>query len=296
MAGGSTLPRRALGRRLRALRIEAKKSQLSAAVAIEVSKQGIGRLEDGHVVRISTLQFRALLDFYSASEDARAEVMGLIQEIKAAKGNSSNGWWRAYADVVNPHFNHFMSLEQACSTMTAFQLTLLPGLLQTPDYRRWIVGINDPDMAPVDVERRLELTERRQRRLSDAEFTMEVMLSESTLRHLVGGREVMAGQLRHLIDVSVRPNVSIRVVPFSAGPHPGLVIQSFTLFEFPPLHTSRTPAPPVVFVEGFIGALFLEDDDVIERHRTAATALRDVALTEDDTRRLMQVIAEEYEA
>ncbi len=295
MAIGSTLPRRALGRRLRELRLEKKKSQLAAGLAIEVSKQGIGRLEEGQPVRISTAQFRDLLDFYGADDEAKAEVLGLLQEVKAAKGDPSRGWWRAYADVVNPHFDHFMSLEQACSGMTTFQLTLLPGLLQTPDYRRWIVKTTDPGMSAVDVERRLELTERRQRRIAeDPEFSLSVILSESALRHQVGGREVMRGQLQHLLAVASRSNVSLRAIPFGVGGHFGLVVQSFTLFEFPPLHVGRSPEPPVVFVEGFTGALFLEERDVIERHREAVTNLRQVALNEDDTRRLMQEIAEEY--
>lgn len=297
MAGGSTLPRRALGRRLRELRAKAKKSQLAAGLAIEVSKQGIGRLEDGQAVRISTAQFRDLLDFYGADEEAKAEVLGLLQEVKAAKGDLSRGWWRAYSDVVNPHFDHFMSLEQACSRMTAFQLTLLPGLLQTPEYRRWLIKTADPTMSAVDMERRLELTARRQHRLADdSDFSLEALLSESALRHQVGGRGVMSEQLRHLANAGSQSNISIRVIPFGVGGHFGLIAQSFTLFEFPPLHLNRMPEPPVVFVEGFTGALFLEDDGVIERHRSAVENLREVALSENDTRRLVQEIAEEYAA
>ena len=297
MSGGSTLPRRALGRRLRDLRLAAKKSRLAAAVTIEISKQGVGRMEDGEPVRVSTAQFRELLQFYEADEAARTEVLGLLQEVRAAKGDPASGWWRAYADVVNPHFDHFMSLEQACSRMTTFQLTLLPGLLQTPAYRRWIVGATDPLMSPVDVERRLELITRRKLKLSeDQDFSLEVLLSESAVRHQVGGRTVMAEQAQYLVSVGNLPNVSIRVIPFDAGAHPGLVVQSFTLFEFPPLHPIRMPEPPVVFVEGFTGALFLEDDAVIERHKSTVVDLRQVALSKEDTRLLVQGIAEEYAA
>lgn len=295
MANGSTLPRRALGRRMRDLRAAAGKSQLAAGLAIEVSKQGIGRLEDGHVVRISTAQFRDLLDFYAADVEAKAEVFGLLQEIRAATGDSASGWWRAYSDVVNPHFDHYMSLEQACSKMSAFVLTLLPGLLQTSDYRRAVVAVNDPDLPKVDVERRLELTARRQQRLTDdPDFTVDIMLSESALRHQVGGREVMARELRHLADLGTLPNVSLRAIPFDVGMHPGLVVQSFTYFEFPPLRTGRTPEPPVVFVEGFTGALFLEDADVVTPYAATADALHQVALSGDDSRRLIHRIAEEY--
>ncbi|WP_280459716.1 helix-turn-helix domain-containing protein [Nocardia carnea] len=295
MAIGSTLPRRALGRRLRELRFESKKSQLAAGLAIEVSKQGIGRLEEGQPVRISTAQFRELLAFYEADDEVRDEVLGLLLEVKAATGDPSRGWWRDYADVVNPQFDHYMSLEQACSQMTAFQLTLLPGLLQTLPYRRWIVTQTHNAILDVDIERRLELTARRQRRIQDVPgFSLSVMLAESALRHQVGGREVMSEQLRHLVNMSQIPNVSLRVVPFDTGPHSGLVVQSFTLFEFPSLRTGRSPEPPVVFVEGFTGALFLEDREAISRYREAVSDISAVALNEDDTRRLMQEIAEEY--
>ncbi|MQY21982.1 hypothetical protein NRB20_50950 [Nocardia sp. RB20] len=96
-------------------------------------------MEEGQYVRISTLQYQGLLDLYDADGEASGEVMGLVEEAKASKGHSHKGWWRAYSDVVNQHFDHFMSLEQACIRMTSFQLTLLPGLLQTSAYRRCIM-------------------------------------------------------------------------------------------------------------------------------------------------------------
>lgn len=106
----------------------------------------------------------------------------------------------------------------------------------------------------------------------------------------------MAEQSRHIVEVGKLPNVSIRLVPFNAGGHLGLVVQSFTLFDFPSIHASRVNEPPVAFVEGFTGALFLEQQSVIERHRSAIENLRDVALGEDDTRVLVREIAEEYAA
>lgn len=294
MAGGSTLPRRALGRRLRDLRAAAGKSQLAAGLAIEVSKQGIGRLEEGKPVRVCTSQFRDLLDFYSADEETKAEVIDLLQEVRAAKGDASNGWWRAYSDVVNPHFNHYMSLEQAASKITSFQLTLMPGLLHTQRYRRWIIDTTNTVISEEEAQRHLELVLSRQRKLSERrDFTFEVLLSESALRHQLGGPAVMAEQLHRLVEVGGEPNVSVRAVPFNVGPHPGLLVQSFTLLEFPAL-SGKPPEPPVVFVEGFTGGLFLEDAGVIGRYRTALDVIRDVASNEDDTRRLVRKIAEEY--
>ncbi|MBF6355852.1 helix-turn-helix domain-containing protein [Nocardia higoensis] len=293
---GSTLPRRALGRRLRELRERANKSQLAAGTCIEVSKQTIGRVEEGRPARISTAQYRELLDLYGASEAEREEVLELHKEVRAINDSvSTQGWWRAYSDVVNPHFDHYMSLEQACDRLTAFQLTLLPGLVQTSSYRRWIETTTDPVVSAVDVERRLELLARRQHRLTGAPgFQLNALLSEAALRHHVGSAEVMVEQLHHLIEVSRMPNVSLRVVPFTAGPHMGLRTQSFVLLHFPPLSVRAEPVPPVVYVEGYTGALFLEEDALVARHRAAVEDIQRAALDEENTRELVGQIAKEY--
>ncbi|MBF6312886.1 helix-turn-helix domain-containing protein [Nocardia farcinica] len=295
---GSTLPRRALGRRLRELRERANKSQLAAGTRIEVSKQTIGRVEVGRPARISTAQYRELLDLYGASEAEREEVLELHREVRAINDSvSTQGWWRAYSDVVNPHFNHYMSLEQACDRLTTFQLTLLPGLVQTSSYRRWTDTTIDPAISAVDIERRLELHARRQRRLTDSpSFRVNVLLSEAALRHQVGGVDVMVQQLHHLIEISRLSNVCVRVIPFTAGSHPGLITQSFVLMQFPPLSARAESEPPVVYVEGYTGALFLEEDAMVERHRAAAESIQRVALDEESTRELVGQIAKEYTA
>ncbi|MGV9680730.1 Scr1 family TA system antitoxin-like transcriptional regulator [Nocardia sp. NPDC003482] len=164
MTSGSALPRRALGRKLRALRQKADKSRLAAALAIEVSKQTIGRLEDGDPVRVSTSQYRDLLTFYDADDEARSEAMVLVEEVKAEKGNSGV-YWRHYAYDESRQFLHFWSLEQAAEQVTAFKLTLLPGVLQTPDYRRWIMRTSAPDLPESNARQQLELIATRRQRL-----------------------------------------------------------------------------------------------------------------------------------
>ncbi|MGV9413123.1 DUF5753 domain-containing protein [Nocardia sp. NPDC003693] len=292
---GSTLPRRALGRLLRQLRLEARKSQLAAGLAIEMSPPSINRLEAGRIVRVSTPQFNALLDLYEAGADDRAQVLALVQEAKAAKGDPKGGWWRAYSDVVGTHFDHYMGLEEACNRFTTFQLTLLPGLLQTREYRRSIAVTSDPDMSAVDIERRIELAARRQARLRDNDhFTIDVLLSESVLRHRVGGPRVMAEQLEHLAEVGRLPNVSIRVVPHDVGSHLGLIAQSFILLEFPSLRDRGVVEPPVVYIEEWEGALFLEDGKAVQRHRKAVADISGVALSEEASRLVFEDFAKEY--
>ncbi|MTE14171.1 DUF5753 domain-containing protein [Nocardia aurantiaca] len=300
---GSSLPRRALGRRLRGYRIRAEKSQLAAGLRVELSPQSIGRMEDGQKVKICTSQIRDLLDFYSVPEpgDERNEIFLLWQEVKdqalAAKlAGTTKGWWQAYTDQYEPHFDHYLGLEAVATHLTTHQVVLLPGLLQTANHRRALSLAGDPNVSAAGLERRLELAAYRQVRLADRNFRVDVLLSEAVLRSTPGGHAVAVEQLEHLLGlIGSRSNLSIRAIPLDSGSHLGLLAQSFTLLEFPPL-ASQLAEPPIVYVEGYEGGLYLERTDMIERHRRAIADLQRVALTEDDTKQLVQKIAKEYGA
>lgn len=300
---GSSLPRRALGRLLRSYREQAKKSQLAAGLHVDLSPQSIGRIEDGQKVKLSTGQVRDLLELYGVPTEGgeRDEMLALWQEVKdqaqAAKlAGTTKGWWQAYTDQYAPHFDHYLRLEAVASRLITHQMVLLPGMLQTPDYRRAVSHIAYPNHPEVDIERRLELASHRQVRLADKNFRIEILLSEGVLRHTPGGPAVMVDQLGHILDLAEsRSNVSIRVVPLRSGSHLGLIAQSFTLLEFPPLANHLTE-PPIVYVEGFEGGLYLERRDMIDRHRRAINDIQRVALTEDDTKQLVRQIAKECTA
>ncbi|MFD6354200.1 helix-turn-helix domain-containing protein [Nocardia tengchongensis] len=299
---GSTLPRRAFGRTLRNHRIRAGKGQSAAGLHIETSPQSVSRMEDGRKIKISTAQIRDLLDFYGIPNPSteRDEVLGLWEEVKqhdliAKSQGTTKGWWRSYSDQLDAHFDHYLDLEAAANRLTSHQLSLIPGLLQTAGYRRALIEAAELGLSAVNIERRLEFAARRQTRLDAHDFWLDVLLSEAVLRHHPGGPAVMAEQLRRLVEESDRANISLRVIPFSATVNSGLVFQSFALLEFPPL-AGRLVEPPVVYVEGYEGALYLEQSDVIVRHRRAIASLERVALTETASRDLVCRIAKEYTA
>lgn len=260
-------------------------------------------MEDGQKVKICTAQVRDLLDFYEIPDPSseRNEVLSLWQEVKdqalAAKlAGTTKGWWQAYTDQYEPHFDHYLGLEAAANHLTTHQVVLLPGLLQTPGYRRAVSLVGDPNLSPAALERRLELAAHRRARLADTNFRVDVLLSEGVLRHSPGGRTVRADQLKHILGlIGSRPNLSIRVVPLDAGSHLGLLVQAFTLLEFPPL-ASHLVEPPVVYVEGYEGSLYLERADMIDRHRQAITDIQRVALTDEDTKQSLQHMVKECEA
>lgn len=294
MTGGSTLPKRALGRELRRLRERSGTSQAAAARAIEVSPQTIGRLEDGHASRPTSLQVNGLCDLYQASDEERRFLLDLLRELRIAK-QTGGMWWRAYADEVPRDFNHYLGLEAAAREITSWQLNLVPGLLQTPEYRRALIWAAHPDWPTVDVEHRLALARQRRDKLGDSTFRLNVLVSEAALRHHVGGRGVMADQLRHLATMSELPNISVRAVPFDARSPIGLVVRSFVLLEFPVPSNTRIAEPPVAYVEGYTGDLSLERNREVAQYREAIRSITRVALDESGTRDLVESVMDEYQ-
>lgn len=119
-------------------------------------------------------------------------------------------------------------------------------------------------------------------------------MSEAVLREEVGGPAVLAEQLHRLAEVGALPNVSIRVVPFNARNHLGVLVGSCFLMEFPPLPQSKLVEPPIVYVEGYAGDLYLEREEEVGHYRTALAEIGRVALDESESRRKILAIAKEY--
>ncbi|MFI1918659.1 helix-turn-helix domain-containing protein [Nocardia sp. NPDC020380] len=293
MATGSTLARRALGRELKRLREGKKLNQSAAGRVIGVSPQTIGRMEDGLPTKVSDLYINALCDAYVASSEERSMLLELAFEVRTTQ-KSGGGWWRAFADEMNAGFDHYMGLEESACRMAVWKVTIVPGLLQTAEYRRAIAWAEYPGMPTEQVEKRVEMAMRRQTRLEEPDFAVDVVLSEMVLRDQIGGPGVMADQLQRLADIGELSNVSVRVVPFDAAGHLGSRVGSFVLLEFPKLAATGLMEPPMVYVEEFAGDLYLEREAEVARYRSAFAEISRVALDEDITRQLVLSIAKEY--
>ncbi|MET8799519.1 helix-turn-helix transcriptional regulator [Nocardia sp. NPDC004568] len=292
MANGSTLPRRALGRQLRKLRERAGLTQSAASRVAEVSPQSYGRIEDGRQTKVTDLGLNALANAYNATDEERKLLLDLAREIREASA-SGGGWWRAYADAIAAGFDHYLALEEAANWVTTWQTTVVPGLLQTRDYRQAITWATNPDQSPEEVNRTLDFAARRQDLLERSEFRFEALLSEAVLRYNVGNSTVMAEQVKHLLERSDAPGVEIRLVPNSETRPVGLVSRSFHLFSFPPLPTSKLQEPPVAFMEGFTGYLYVERDIEVTKFSREAERIRHVALSVSASRDLMLRILKE---
>ncbi|MEU5758769.1 helix-turn-helix transcriptional regulator [Nocardia sp. NPDC047648] len=287
---GSTLPRRMLGRQLRAMRISAGISAEYARDAIDVSKQTLWRMETGQPVRLHPLFVEGLCKLYGASEERTAILLNLVEETKRT------GWWHAFNDTILEDFNLFVELEATAKRIGSYQTTLLPGLLQTDEYRRALIWVRFAAMSGAEVERKMEAFRQRKSRLNNDSdpVRFEAVIDESALRRAIGGHSVMEGQLEHLVRVGEQPNVSVRVVPLAAEAYAGLNVGSFVILDFPQHPIAHLTEPPVVYMQGFTGDLYLEKPDEVRAHRQAFADLLRSALDQERSRALLREIAKEY--
>ncbi|MBF6416253.1 helix-turn-helix domain-containing protein [Nocardia cyriacigeorgica] len=284
--GDSTFARRQIGKQLRYLRETSGVSVDVVKKALGVSTQTIWRMETGQPTKIGRLHIKELCRLYGAPESTTRILLELLD------GVGRKSWWHAYADAVPKDYDLYLGLEAAASKLITHQPSLLPGLVQTDEYRRALIWMTEPDMPKVDVERRVELASRRRTRLNDPGFEVEILLNEAALRHQVGGEFVMSEQLRHLSKVSESSTVTVRVLPLRKC-HIGLDVGVFNLLEFPPNRTPWLSEPPIVYLQGYASAQYLERPTEVELYKSAACVMRKAALSPERSAALINEIAEE---
>jgi transcriptional regulator with XRE-family HTH domain len=285
---GSTVPRRQLGRYLRDLRNRQHMTVKTAAEELEWSETKLWRIETGQT-SLRSHDVELMCRIYAAPTDLTEALMGLAKETK------SKGWWQAYGDVIPENFDVYLGLEEAATGLAWYEPELVPGLLQTDGYARAIITADNPDVPEQEIGRRVQLRIERQAliRRPSAPLALRVALNESVLRRPVGGREVMADQLDALAEAAELPNVTLRVVPFTAGLHHGLMTGPFVILRFPVNGDGQDSEPPTVYVDGFTGALFLDKPGEIERFSDAFEYIWSAAANEAASSRLIRQSAKD---
>jgi transcriptional regulator with XRE-family HTH domain len=259
----STVRRRRLARTLRRLREQAGLTIDQVAEKLELSASTISRIETAQV-GVRTRDARELLEIYEVSEAQRGELLEL------ARASRQQPWWYEYREVPSAEVVKF---EDDAAFIRQYSALVFPGLLQTRDYASAVIRAIRHDAASEELERRLELRMHRQGLLTHKGAPdLWVILDEATLHRAIGGPAVMRGQLQRLIDLSALPNITLQVLPFSAGPHAGLDGE-FTLFSF-----SDPADPDLVYIENSGGDLYLERNDRTERYRLIFSHLQAAAL------------------
>lgn len=260
---GRTAGRIKLRTELRQLREQATLTQEQAATEMEWSLSKLVRIEAG-TVGISVNDLRALLGLYGVQE--RTQVDDLLDLARVAK---KRAWWSQYREVLAPPYLEFIGCEADASTIRYFHPTVIPVLLQTEEYARAIVqdaALESPDSELAEPRLKVRLTRIQETFNRPEPARMTVLLDEAVLHRVVGSVEVMRTQLHHLATLATRRTISLGVIPFAAGAHPGLY-GSFVLFEF------ADPADDaVLYVEQAQHQMLLRDrpDQVSEYERTFA--------------------------
>jgi transcriptional regulator with XRE-family HTH domain len=286
---GPTVPRRQLGRHLRALRNQAKLTTKLAAQALEWSEPKLWRIETGQTT-LRSLDVEAMCRVYGATAEVTQGLMVL------ARGTKAVGWWHPHDDVIPDWLDLYLGLEEAASRLRRYDPGLVPGLLQTAAYAREVITAEQPDLGEAEVTRRMQARLARQALLIrvTAPLSAVVLLGEAVLRRPAGGPQVMAEQLNRLADAALLPNVTIRVVPLRAGLHRGVLSGPFAILRFPVNGDGQESEPPVVYVPGFTGALYLEQPADVQRYQEVYASIAAAALDEPASRALIRQAALEY--
>lgn len=260
--------RRRLRAELRRARLEAGLTQEQVASAMDWSLSKLIRIENG-TVNISTNDLKVILAHYEITDEERtAEFLAL------SRGARERSWWSAYRDVASPRLLQMIEYEAASIITRNFQPLLVPGLLQTEEYARNVYQRLNPQESASRLESLVEVRMRRQELLgrSDAPLLFFI-IDQAVVHRIVGGKAVMRRQLSQMIELAGMPNLTIEVVPFEAGAHPGL-LGSFLIYEFP-----DTADDDALWLEGPTGDLLSRDNpEEILNFREKFEQLRQISL------------------
>ncbi|WP_024806385.1 helix-turn-helix transcriptional regulator [Nocardia sp. BMG51109] len=272
-------------RRLAALLYEMRenaavsKEEVSARTGINVTT----------LYRIETAQARpqrrtlmAMLELYGIEEPQRSDALQLLQEAQKP------GMSRSFEAAVSEVYAAYINFENEALSARLFQTSFIPGLLQTEQYAWAVLDTAMPKVETAVIEQRLRARFERAKVLTKEEpLELWVVLDEAALRRVVGGREVMRGQLLRLMEEAEKRNVILQVLPFDAGAHPAMV-GSFVLLDF------HDPADPeLVYVEGIAGDDIVEGHNEIRRFGVMFDQLRAMALSPRDSTTLIARLSDE---
>ncbi|WP_030887199.1 helix-turn-helix domain-containing protein [Streptomyces sp. NRRL F-5053] len=271
-----TVRRRRLAELLTALREEAGKSQEDAAERLGCHRSKVNRIENGRL-GISLGELRDLLNYYGVKDQAQVDEL-----VQLARRGREPGWVRR-ASLARPTYADFIGYEETANYIRSYEVSLIAGLLQTADYARAVLEAAPTALGSDKIDSLVTARMERQGVLNrDEPPRLCVIQHETSLRQLVGGREVMRGQLSHLLETVRHPCVSLQVIPDGVGAHAGL-FGPFVMFRFP-----NPTFSDVVCVEHRTGTLYMETPEETEEYTLIFDSLRSLALSPADSADLIR--------
>ncbi|MFJ8477644.1 helix-turn-helix domain-containing protein [Kitasatospora sp. NPDC094011] len=243
-----TVRQRRLARTLKELRVAARMTMAQSARHLACAESKISRIEAAQS-GIRLVDLRLLLDLYGVTDQA---TRSRLEDL--ARDGRLRGWWDRYSDALSPLYADYISLEADASDAYSVETFLIPGLLQTEDYTRAVVRAQIEDASVEQVEQLTKVRlERRSVLNRESPLRLWAVLSESVLRHQIGGRAVMREQLEYLVAMADQPNINIQVLPEESDVHAAL-FGPLVVLSFP-----ESTETDVVYVDSLLSTLYIEE-------------------------------------
>lgn len=282
----TTVRKLQLGIELRRLREAAGRTPAQAARELNCTTAKISRLELGQS-GVSMGDLRLLLQFYDTDAEHLAELVELSRD------NRRRGRWTGDRATMPEWFRTFFDLESDAEDIRIVETDIVPGLFQTEAYMRTLYEAAAPFGGPDDIDAAVRSRQERQSILDRADPpTVSCVLSESCVRRVVGGREVMAEQLARLVELSARPRVQLQLWPFDGEIGAGVGARPFRMV--------RIPAPRAdggltfAYCEAVDGGRCVDEPAQVRRYEAVWGAHQAAALGPVETRSRLRLITEQY--
>ncbi|GIH14614.1 transcriptional regulator [Rugosimonospora africana] len=274
-----TMLRRQLGAELRRIRDRAQRTVASVADQVGWSESKLSRIETANTgVRNADLD--RLLTAYGVDDAERTRLRALAAQSR------QRAWWEAYGDALPDAYETFIGFEAEATSIRTYEAQVVPGLLQTAEYASAVMHAFVPSDRSEVIEQRVAVRMARQAVLTrQPPPQLWAILDEDVLRRPVGGPDVLRRQLLRLIQASEQSMVTIQILPFSVGAHPGLA-GSFMVLEFAGSGagsgagtSAGVSDQPLVYSEGLTGGVFRSKPDDLRSYLDSFEALRAAAMT-----------------
>ena len=273
-----TVRSRRLAAILREKRLGSGLTATEAAHRADLSPATVYRAEEP-ACRLSPNNVKALLAVYGVTgQDEIRRIVALAREA------ATNGWWQAWD--LSEHYAAFVALEAGAAEKIVWEPSLVPGLLQTAAYARAVIAAGPEYLPRGRLDKLVRVRAERQKALyREDPLRLSAVIDEAVLHRPVGTPAVMREQLAHLREAAQMPNVTVRVLPSSAGAHPAMT-GPFQILRYPDVADHD-----VLYTESLAGPVWAEEPHDLERAHRAFSRLSALALTPGDSLSLIAAAA-----
>lgn len=276
--------RRRLAEELIRLREEHGYSSAKLAVAIDVARQRISRLENGHVAP-DLDEIMRILQLFAVDEARWEQIMTIAREAQ------ERGWWEKFSAEMGSRQALYANLEAGASSIREYQMVFQPGLLQLSSYTEARARIDRADSAPgYQPTRALEGRAGRQRMVErPGGPTYTVVIDELAIRRHAVPPDLAASQLDHMAEAGhTRDQLTIRVLPIDVSIRDFAVPRSaFSIYRYP-----DSGDPEVVAVDTVTDDLVLTRAGDVRRYVDLYNRVEDAALPPADSLDFLAAAAE----